>query len=455
MSEILTKGLPANIETEKLVLGAILLDDAVYSQVADTISAEDFAIEKHRRLWLRMSEIHERGERIDRVTLANELGRHHQLESVDGLSYLVSLDDGMPTVPNLDSYVRIIKEKSALRSTIFAAQKIIDRCVLAEEESETILAGAREELSKIGDSKSTGVPPDIGEIVTGYAGGFNAFLDPSRRPKGIPTGFLKFDEMTGGLHNGDMIILAGRPSTGKSAMAGNIAQFVAMKMEVGVVIFSLEMSKESLVTRMICGTARVDQQKFRAGYLNHDERSRLQRAAVDLSDAPLHIDDGSSVTLMDIHAKVRRLQQDKNIGLVIVDYLQLMGSKGKHENRNQEVTAMSRGFKLMAKEFNIPVIVLSQLNRASELRTGDHRPKISDLRESGAIEQDADVIGLIFREEMHKRDREDLRGLAELILDKSRNGPTGTIKLVFLREFARFDNRTNDLGYDEAEAAAV
>ena len=446
----LERGLPANLDAERFVLGSILMDDSSFIQIAGSLDAGDFCLEKHKRIFSRMAELYERGERIDRVTVANELMKHNQLESIDGLSYLVSLDDGLPTISNLDSYVRIVKDKSILRRIIFNSQKLIDRCVLGEEEPELILSSAEESLLKLGESRAKDALANPDRIIREFDGGLNAFLDPSKRIKGISTGFTKLDEMTGGLHGGELVILAARPSMGKTALALNIAQHVAMNpaMKHTVAVFSLEMSKESLLTRMICAGARVDQQKFRAGFLNQDERRRLQKAAAEMVQAPLFIDDTPGTNLMDIHAKLRRLRAEHGLDLVIVDYLQLMSSRGRHENRNQEVSALSRGFKLMAKELNVPMLVLSQLSRAPETRPGDHRPQMSDLRESGSIEQDADVIGFIFREEVYKQDREDLKGLAELLLAKQRNGPTGKINLVFLREFTKFENRTNDLGED-------
>jgi replicative DNA helicase len=444
----LEKGLPANLDAERFVLGSIMMDDASFIPIAGTLEADDFSLEKHRRIFSRMAELYDRGERIDRVTVANELMKHNQLESVDGLSYLVSLDDGLPAISNLESYVRIVKDKSVLRRIIFSSQKMIDRCYLGEEEPEQILSSAEESLLKLGESRAKDALANPDRIIREFEGGLDAFLDPSKRIKGIGTGFLKFDEMTGGLHPGELIIIAARPSMGKTALALNIAQHVAMNPPQTVAVFSLEMSKESLLTRMICASARVDQQKFRAGYLNQDERRRLMKAAADLVQAPLFIDDSPGVNLMDIHAKLRRLRSEHGLSLVIVDYLQLMSSRSRYENRNQEVSALSRGFKLLAKELNVPMVVLSQLSRAPETRPGDHRPQMSDLRESGSIEQDADVIGFIFREEVYKQDREDLKGLAELLLAKQRNGPTGKVNLVFLREFTKFENRTNDLGED-------
>ncbi len=446
----LERGLPANLDAERFVLGSILLDDSSFISTAGALGADDFCLEKHRRIFSRMAELYDRGERIDRVTVANELMKHNQLESIDGLSYLVSLDDGLPTISNLDSYVRIVKDKSILRRIIFNSQKLIDRCVLGEEEPELLLASAEESLLKLGESRAKDALANPDRIIREFEGGLNAFLDPSKRIKGVSTGFLKLDEMTGGFHGGELIILAARPSMGKTALALNIAQHVAMNQaeKQTVAVFSLEMSKESLLTRMICAAARVDQQKFRAGYLNQDERRRLQKAAAELVQAPLYIDDTPGTNLMDVHAKLRRLKNEHGLKLVIIDYLQLMSTRGRSENRNQEVSALSRGFKLLAKELDVPMLVLSQLSRAPETRPGDHRPQMSDLRESGSIEQDADVIGFIFREEVYKQDREDLKGLAELLLAKQRNGPTGKINMVFLKEFTKFENRTNDLGED-------
>jgi replicative DNA helicase len=392
-----------------------------------------------------MQDLYDRGERIDRVSLAEELMRSNQLESCDGLSYLVSLDDGLPRLSNLDGYIRIVKDKAISRKIIFTAQKMIDRCMLQEESPDDILAGAEESLLRLGDTRASNTLASPAQIIEEFQGGLNAFLDPSRRIKGASTGFTKLDDMTGGLHQGELFILAARPSMGKTALALNVAQHVATRLNGTVAVFSLEMSKESLLTRMMCAGARVDQQKFRMGFLNQEERRRLHDAAERLIEAPLFIDDTPGTTVMDVHAKLRRIRNEHGLSLVVIDYLQLMSSRGKSENRNQEISAMSRGLKLLANELQVPFLVLSQLSRAPEQRPGDHKPQLSDLRESGSIEQDADLVGFIYREEIYKPEREDLRGLADLILAKQRNGPTGVIKLVFLREFTKFENRTSDV----------
>lgn len=447
------KGLPASLDTERFVLGSILLNDSLYLQVAGAVEPSDFSLEKHRRIFARMKDLYDRGERIDRVTLADELIKQGQLESVDGLGYLVSLDDGLPEVGNLDSYIRIVKDKSTLRKLIFSAKKVIDRCLLGEEEPDQILAAAEENLLKLGEARASDQLVAPAAVVESFPGGVNAFLDPSQRVRGLSTGFAKFDEMTGGLNGGELIILAARPSMGKTALALNIASHVAThpQMRKPVAVFSLEMSASSLLTRLVCASARVDQHKFRAGYLNQDERRKLQFALAEITESPLFIDDTPGVNLMDIHAKLRRMQSQHGLSLVVIDYLQLMSSRGRSENRNQEVSAMSRGLKLMAKDLDVPFLVLSQLSRAAETRTGDHTPQLSDLRDSGSIEQDADLVAFIYREEVYKRDRADLRGLADLIIGKQRNGPIGKVPLRFLGQYTRFENRIDDIPEEPAE----
>jgi replicative DNA helicase len=440
------KGLPANLDAERYVLGSMLLDGSLFIQTAATLEADDFSLEKHRRIFLRMADLQDRGEKIDRVTVAEELMRNGQLESCDGLSYLVSLDDGLPQIHNLDSYARIVKDKSLLRRVIFASQSLINRSMAGDEEAREILSSAEEILLKLGESRNRVGLSTPGEIIDEFQGGLSSFLDPGRRIRGLSTGFKRFDELTGGLHPGELVIVAGRPSMGKTALALNIAQHAAVKLKKTVAVFSLEMSKEALLSRLLCSGARVDSHKFRLGYLNHEERRKLQAAAGELVEAPLYIDDTSGSNLMDMHAKLRKLKAEGSLDLVVLDYLQLMSGRGRFENRVQEISALSRGLKLLAKELDVPMLVLSQLSRAPETRPGDHRPQLSDLRESGSIEQDADVVAFIFREEVYKREREDLKGQAELMLSKQRNGPTGMVKLVFLHNLTKFENLAADLG---------
>jgi len=446
------QALPDNLDAERFVLGAIMSSDTAYIQVAGTLSADDFSLEKHKRIFLRMGELQDRAEKIDRVTLANELMKHGQLESVDGLSYLVSLDDGLPQLHNLDSYVEIVKEKSLLRRIIRVSQDTINRCLAGDEEPKQILGGVEEAFIKLGDMPSRNSLASPAQIITEYEGGINAFLDTSKRLKGLSTGFLKFDEYTGGLREGELFILAGRPAMGKTALALNIAQHVATnpKNPKAVAVFSLEMSKESLLIRMMCASARVDQQRFRAGYLSADDRRSLQDAMYRMVESPLFIDDTAGINLMDVHSKIRRLQAEHDVGLIVIDYMQLMQGRGRFENRVQEISSLSRGLKIMSKELRVPFLVLSQLSRAPETRTGDHRPMLSDLRESGSIEQDADLVAFIFREEVYRPDKESLKGVAELILAKQRNGPTGRMKLAFLNRYTKFENLATDTGEDDA-----
>ena len=447
----LNEALPDNLDAERFVLGAIMSNDNAFLQVAGTLAADDFNLEKHKRIFLRMGELHERGEKIDRVTLANELMKHGQLQSVDGLSYLVSLDDGLPTLHNVDSYVTIVKEKALLRRIITVSQDTINRCLSSDDEAKNILGAVEDAFMKLGDVQSKNALANPAQIISEYEGGINAFLDTSKRIKGTSTGFLKFDEMTGGLREGELFILAARPAMGKTALALNIAQHIAEnpKNPRAVAVFSLEMSKESLLTRMLCASARVDQQRFRAGYLNADERRSLQDSMYKMVEAPLFLDDTAGTNLMDVHSKLRRLQAEQEVGLVIVDYLQLMQGRGRFENRVQEISSLSRGLKLMSKELRVPFLVLSQLSRAPESRPGDHRPMLSDLRESGSIEQDADLVAFIFREEVYRPDKESLKGVAELILAKQRNGPTGRVKLAFLNRYTKFENLSADTGDED------
>jgi replicative DNA helicase len=441
------KGLPANIEAERYVLGAILLDSSAFLNVGSAIQPADFSLQSHQLIFTRMQQLFERGEKIDRVTIANELMRFGELDNVGGISYLVSLDDGLPQLYNLESYIKIVKDKAVLRHIIFTSQGLIDRCVNGSDDPHEILASAEEQLMSLGEAQTTDSLLTPRQVIEKFEGGLNAFLDPTRRVRGTSTGFLKLDEMTGGFRPGELIILAARPAMGKTALALNLGQYVAMNPTnpKACAVFSLEMSNESLLTRMICAQARVSQTKFREGYLNADERRLLQKATIDLARAPIFIDDSSNITLMDIHAKLRKLQRDNELGLVIVDYLQLMSTPGRSENRTQEVSQLSRGLKLLSKELKCPFFVLSQLSRAPETRPGDHRPQLSDLRESGSIEQDADMVMFVFREEYYKRFDANLHGKAELILAKQRNGPTGTVKLAFLHEFTKFENLLEEM----------
>ena len=442
---ILGKGLPVAIDAERAVLGAILRKPGLLVEAAAIVRLDDFSLTKHRTLFSRICDLSERGESITRTTLYYELAKHGEAESCDGLSYITSLDDGMPELSSAGPYARIVREKSLLRQAIFTSQKTIDRCLLGTDSPQEILAGAGEEILNLGcQAAPRAEMSGFRDFLDGYDGGLNALLNPSADESGTRTGFTKLDEMTGGLHAGELFILAARPSMGKTALCLDIARHVAERTG-PVGIFSLEMTKESLWRRLLCSSARVDGQKYRAGFLNREERARLSAAAAELARHPIRIDDTASLTLQAVHATLKRMKAREGLALGVVDYLQLMATTGRVDNRNNEIAALSRGLKLVAKELDVPMLVLSQLSRAPEQRTGDHKPQLSDLRDSGAIEQDADVVGFIFRPEVYHPDRQDLRGVSELILAKQRQGPTGVVKLTFLKQYTRFENQIQDV----------
>ncbi len=439
------RALPASQDTERLILGSVILGG---NEVLESITLEkgDYSLEAHRRIWGSMKALVDRGLKLDRVTLANEMMSNGMIESVGGFGYLASLDEGLPKVANLESYCAIVAEKSRLRQIIFEAQKTIDRALIQDASSAELAAYATEKLSSIAalmDTGNSGWTPT--EIIEGFTGGVSAFLDPTLRPRGLQTGFNRFDDMTGGLMAGQLVILAARPSMGKTALALNIASYLTLdpKQRRPVGIFSLEMAKSVLLTRMLCANARVDSHKFRMGYLNADERRKLQIGLAALQDAHLFIND-DALTAQELVRKIRWLVKEHGVQLVLIDYLGLIVSEGRSENKNQEISQLTRSLKLLAKELSIPIVLLCQLSRANEKRS-DPRPQLSDLRDSGSIEQDADIVTFIFREEVYKRDREDLRGVAELIMAKQREGPCGVIPLLFIGQFVKFENRADDI----------
>jgi len=449
-TEIGERILPHNQEAEKALLGSILLDDGALNVVLETLVRDDLYSESHRLIFEKMLALFEKSHAIDLVTLSEELSKEGLLERVGGASYLASLTDGIPigTTASVAGYSRIVKEKSILRQIINASSNVVARALQGVEDPVALLDEAQSRILEIATEKVQSGFSRVQDIVRTSFGTLDVLFDHGQSVTGIETGFTALDNMTSGLQPGELVIIAARPSLGKTALALNIAAHAAITGKRVVGIFSLEMSKESLLIRMLCSEGEIDSHRLRTGFADQADWDKMTQALGRLSQAPLFIDDSPGVNLMDIHAKLRRLRSEHGLALVIVDYLQLMSSRSRYENRNQEVSALSRGFKLLAKELNVPMVVLSQLSRAPETRPGDHRPQMSDLRESGSIEQDADVIGFIFREEVYKQDREDLKGLAELLLAKQRNGPTGKVNLVFLREFTKFENRTNDLGED-------
>jgi len=458
----LEAGLPANIDAEKTILGAILLANTAHAEAAEILKADDFSLDSHRRIFLRMSELVDSGRAVDIVTLANELARYKEVEAVGGVAYLASLTEGLPRRPVIEEYIRIVKDKSMLRRLMGICSAAIAKAADQSEDALGVLDATESQLLEVSEAGLTQGLQPIDIIVRDSFGSIDNLYKQSREVTGLATGFYELDRMTSGFQKGELIIIAARPSMGKTALAINIAQNAAVHHQAIVAIFSLEMNKESLLRRMLATQARVDQRHLQTGFVGREDQGKLQAALSMLVDARIYIDDSASTTLAEMRAKARRLRQNSGgLDLVMVDYLQLMsaslpgaGSK-RYENRTQEVSAISRGLKAMAKELNVPVVALSQLSRASERRGDDKRPMLSDLRESGSIEQDADVVAFIHRDSYYNRDEElteSDRAKSEIILAKQRNGPTGMIRLNFISRYTCFDNpeTSHDFGEDKS-----
>jgi replicative DNA helicase len=441
------RSMPASVDAERAVLGAILLDNSAYPQAAELLRPDHFSLDSHRRIYMRMMELAESNKPIDFVTLTEQLGQHKEIESVGGVAYVTSLTDGLPRVKNIEQYVRIVRDKRLLRELIYAASSAVESAFEQSESAEDIISAAETAIFKVAESRVGQGFLAIPEIVRASFGSIDKLYEQGQHITGLQTFFEDFDNLTSGLQKSDLIIIAGRPSMGKTAFAINIAENAGIRGRKTVGVFSLEMSSESLLLRMLCSQAMVDSHKMRTGFLGRADYEKLISSLASLVEARIFIDDTPAITLSEMRAKCRRLIQAQGaLDLVIVDYLQLMGSAhtGRFENRTQEVSAISRGLKGLAKELRCPLIALSQLSRATETRS-DNRPQLSDLRESGAIEQDADVVGFIFREEVYKPDDPELQGMAQLILAKQRNGPTGTVKLAFIKSCTRFDNLAQEM----------
>ncbi len=434
----LEKALPHSLDGERTVLGAILIENETYHHAAEILGEQDFYRRAHQQIFARMGELSARGQAIDLVTLKEELSRAGELEAAGGVSYLSALVDGVPRASNVTYYSRIVKEKAVLRNLISSANRIIQTCFDGAEDTDAVLEQAERAIFEISEkSVRTGFEP-VSEIVKQSFKTVDELAEKRELVTGVPTGFLEFDEMTSGLQRSDLVLVAARPAMGKTSFCMNIAQHVGLSGPHTVGIFSLEMSKEQLVMRLLCGEARVDLHKLRSGFLSEKDWARLIQAVSNLTEARIFIDDSPSLSVPEMRAKSRRLKLEHGLDLLIVDYLQLMQGRSRFENRTQEIASISRALKGLAKELNLPVVALSQLSRAPEAR-GDHRPQLADLRESGALEQDADVVVFIYREEEYDSTTEN-KGVAELIIGKQRNGPTGTVKLAFIKEYTRFEN---------------
>ncbi len=433
---------PHNLEAEQAVLGCMLLDSDVIPTVTELIRSSDFYRDDHREICEAIIDITEKAGPVDIITVSEQLQLRGTLDAVGGLDYLAAITSAVPTTANARHYAKIVEEKSLLRKLIKAASEISATSYEASEEAVFVLDKAEKSIFDILQKRSTQGFTHIKDVLLDTFIKLEELYNSKGFVTGIPTGFTDLDYKTSGLQNSDLILIAARPGMGKTAMALNIAQYAAVQRHVPVALFNLEMSKDQLVNRMLCSEVMVDSQKMRTGKLEDEDWNKIARALAPLSEAPIYIDDTPGISVMDIRAKCRRLKLEKNLGLVVIDYLQLMQGRGKTESRQQEVSEISRSLKILAKELNVPVITMSQLSRGPESRT-DHRPMLSDLRESGAIEQDADIVMFIYRDDYYNPDTEK-KNIAEIIIAKHRNGSTGTVELRWFGEFTKFANLKKD-----------
>ncbi len=431
---------PQNLEAERSVLGGILLDNQVINAVLEVINAADLYSEAHKKIFRAITEIYDRNEPVDLITLSSFLTDRNQLTQIGGMTYLASLVDNVPSSANAAHWAKIIREKAVIRQLISAANNILAKSYETGAEIDEILDRAEHSIFEISENKIKPSFSLIRGIIKESFKTIEALYARKELVTGVPTGFLKLDDLTSGFQKSDLIIIAGRPAMGKTAFALNIAQHVALETALPVAIFSLEMSKEQLSMRLLSSEARVDSQRLRKGFLGETDWPKLTTAAGRLSEAPIYIDDTAAIMVLEMKAKARRLKAEAGLGLIVVDYIQLMRSGMSKDSREQEISEISRSLKALAKELNVPVIALSQLNRKVEDRT-NRRPQMADLRESGAIEQDADVIIFIYRDEVYNKDENNPdKGIAEIIIGKQRNGPQGVVKLAFLDKYTRFEN---------------
>jgi len=433
---------PNSVDAEQSILSAVLIDNQVLPEVLEVLSPQDFYREIHGKIFKAMVDLFERNEPADLITLTNLLKQQGQLEAVGGASYLADLVDVVPMAVNAHQYAKIVQEKAILRRLIEQSAAITTRCFEDKGDTEGILDFAERSIFEISENKVKPSFYALKDILTDTYRAVEEAYENKALVTGIPSGFQDLDQKTSGFQRGDLIIIAGRPGMGKTALALNIARNAAQETGEPTAIFSLEMSKEQLSLRMLSSEAGVDSTRMRGGFLNQEDLEKINRAAGVLYDTNLFIDDTPSISALEIRAKARRMKMEKGLGLIAIDYLQLMRGRASAERRELEISEISRSLKALAKELAIPVIALSQLNRKVEDRT-NKRPVLSDLRESGAIEQDADVIIFVYREEVYNKqvDQAKMR-LAELSVAKQRNGPTGTVSLTFLEEFTRFENRS-------------
>ena len=443
---------PQNIEAEESVLGGVLLENGALDRALELVEPEDFYREAHRKIMRAMLSLHERNEPVDLVTLSDELRRRGDLQDVGGSPYLVELAEKVPTAANVAHYARIVRERAILRGLITTSTEIATQAYEARKDVDSFLDEAEHRIFALSERKVRRSFYRLKDLVFESFHTIERMYDQRELVTGVPTGFHDLDAMTSGLQRGDLVIVAGRPSMGKTAFALNVGQHAALQANIGVAVFSLEMSKEQLALRLLCSEARVNMNKLRQGFTGDRDLQALAKAAGRLNDAPVYIDDTPALSLLEMRAKARRLKRDPDarLGLILIDYLQLMRGSAGADSREQEIAGISRGLKALAKELDLPVVALSQLNRQVEQRSGEKKPQMADLRESGAIEQDADVILFLFRPWVYDKAAEERA--AEVIVGKQRNGPIGTVEVTFMSEFTRFEDRADDdLSFGDAD----
>ncbi|MDP8234232.1 MAG: replicative DNA helicase [Candidatus Saelkia tenebricola] len=429
---------PQNIEAEIAVLGSMLQSEDAIAQAIEILDESYFYKNTHQKIFTTVVELYDKNSPVDLLTLSEELQKRSFLDDVGGPAYLATIANAVPSAANISHYARIVKEKYILRALVNNSTKIIKKCHEPVENIDSLLDESEQAIFEIVGHKMEGKIISMKDLIKSSITTIDNLYQRQSQITGVPTSFTEFDSLTAGLQNSDLIIAAGRPSMGKSAFVCCIAEHVALEENLGVAIFSLEMSKEQLVHRILCSHAHVNAHKVRRGFLTPEDWPKLTSAAGKLADAPIYIDDTAGTSILELRAKARRLKAHHDIKLIIVDYMQLMRSSRRFENRQQEISEISRSLKDLARELKVPLVAVSQLSRAAEMRQ-DHRPQLSDLRESGAIEQDADVVVLLYREEYYHPTEENA-GVSEVIIAKQRNGPVDTIKLAFIKEYTRFEN---------------
>lgn len=440
LSDMIQRIPPNSVEAEQSVLGAMLLDKEAISAATEMISGEDFYREAHKEIFEAVVDIYNKNEPVDLITLTEKLKTRNTLDAVGGITFLTNLMDAVPTTHNVKYYAKIIEEKSLLRRLIRTSSDIISKSYQASDDIGNIIDDAEKGIFNISLNRSTQGYTHVKDILNVNFDKIEELYLNKGKITGVSTGFADLDEKLSGLQKSDLVLVAARPSMGKSSFMMNIVQHAAVRDKVTTVVFSLEMSKEQLTQRLLCAEALIDAHRLRIGDINEDEWVKLARSMGPLSDSPIFIDDTPAISITEMRAKCRRLKLEHDLGLIVIDYLQLMqGKSGGSDSRQQEISEISRSLKALAREINVPVVALSQLSRAPEMRA-DHRPILSDLRESGAIEQDADVVMFLYRDEYYHPDSEK-KNIGEVIIAKQRNGPTGTVELVWLGQFTKFVNK--------------